>query len=128
MISMDYLNAKTAEKYVHHFCKGVELEGDFTPVYQLVSDSNIAPAFMAEIIENVKSNMVIRGDNKIEALHFMVCIKSYLRQVALAQTRDTSVTKEMKLADALRENILDTNFATIVGDIVYDKAQEVFNS
>jgi hypothetical protein len=38
---------------------------------------------MAEIIENVKSNMVIRGDDTIKAEHFNNCIKSYLRQVYL---------------------------------------------
>jgi hypothetical protein len=85
------------------FCDDVTLTGDFAPIYQLIQDSGIAPAFMAEIIENVKSNMVIRGDDTIKAEHFNNCIKSYLRQVSLSKTKDTSVTKEQALASALEK-------------------------
>jgi hypothetical protein len=44
---------------------------------------------MAEIIENVKSNMVIRGDETIKAEHFRLCVESYLRQVSLSKTKYT---------------------------------------
>lgn len=116
IISMSYLNAETAKKYVEHFCADITIEGDFEPVYKLIEESNIAPAFMAEIIENVKSNMVIRGDKTVKDTHFLVCIKSYLRQVGLAATKDTSLTKEVKLVQALRENLHDDEFQQSVRD------------
>lgn len=117
IISMSYLDAGTAEKYVESFCTGITLEGDFVPVYELIGESNIAPAFMAEIIENVKSTMVIRGDNTVGAGEFIGCIKSYLRQVELSKTKDTYVTPEKALATALVEVIHSNNH--------YDRVKEV---
>lgn len=114
LISLGYLNADTAKKYINAFCNTLNLEGDFNPVYEMVAENNIAPAFMAEIIENVKSNMILRGDNTIKASHFIACIKSYLRQVALSQTKDTSKTKEMVLAESLGAVInSEDNYAKI---------------
>jgi hypothetical protein len=40
--------------------------------------------------------MVIRGDDTIKAEHFNNCIKSYLRQVSLSKTKDTSVKLKSK--------------------------------
>lgn len=108
IISMPMLTAKTAEIYVKTFCDGVELQGDFEPVYKLIEDSNIAPAFMAEIIENVKSNMIILDQNVLEATNLEVCVNSYLRQVSLSRTKDTSLTREAAFVGLLRENILNT--------------------
>jgi transitional endoplasmic reticulum ATPase len=118
IISLGYLNAKTAEKYIECFCDGVELEGDFAPVFKKIEENNIAPAFMAEIIENVKSNMIIREDKSIKAEHFMVCIDSYLKQVQMSKTKDTSETKEIRLAKALKENLHDEKFFEQIGDLV----------
>lgn len=119
IISLGYLNAQTAEKYIKHFCNGIELEGDFEPIYQLVEQSDIAPAFMAEIIENVKSNMVIRGDRSVKDIHFKVCIESYLRQVNLSKTKDMSVTKEQQLATAMRDVLHDSDYYTKVHHAVH---------
>lgn len=102
IISMDFLEAHTAQIYIESFCKGITLTGDFAPIYKRVENSNIAPAFMAEIIENVKSTMVIRGDNTLSAEEFDVCIGSYLKQVDLAQTKDNYITSEQALAKSLR--------------------------
>jgi len=124
IISMSYLDAGTAEKYVHSFCEGIELTGDFAPVYELIGSSSIAPAFMAEIIENVKSNMVIRGDNTVQATHFLVCVKSYLRQVELAKTKDMSVTPEKALATALIQVIHNDEFF----EKVEEAAQKVWDN
>lgn len=110
IISMTYLDAITAEKYISSFCQDVTLEGDFEPVHKLIAESSIAPAFMAEIIENVKTNMILRNETIIRASSFITCIKSYLRQVELSKTKDTSVTKEMALALALKGILYDESY------------------
>jgi hypothetical protein len=79
---------------------------------------------MAEIIENVKSNMVIRGDNTVQATHFLVCVKSYLRQVELAKTKDMSVTPEKALATALIQVIHNDEFF----EKVEEAAQKVWDN
>jgi transitional endoplasmic reticulum ATPase len=127
IISMPMLSAKTAEKYVAAFCKGIELKGDFAPVYELIEKSDIAPAFMAEIIENVKSNMIIRDENTIEASHVINCVKSYLRQVGLSKTKDTSLTREAAFVNLLRDNIHDEAFYVKVAEISKDMAKEALD-
>jgi ATP-dependent 26S proteasome regulatory subunit len=118
IISMDFLEAHTAEQYVNSFCDGITLTGDFTPIYQKIADSNIAPAFMAEIIENVKSTMVIRGDNTLSATEFDTCILSYLRQVELAQTKDNYVTTDQALAKSLKAVLHDNGYFDEVKTVV----------
>lgn len=124
IISMDYLEAHTAEEYVKSFCEGVTLSGDFTPVFEKVGASKIAPAFMAEIIENVKSTMVIRGDNTLDASEFDACIDSYLRQVSLAQTKNNYVSKEQALANSLKSILHDGNYFDDVKEKVTEALQE----
>ena len=125
IISMGFLNAQTAEKYIKHFCEGVELVGDFQPIYEMVERSGIAPAFMAEIIENVKSNMVIRGENSIKDFHFKVCIESYLRQVQLSKTKDMNQTAEMQFASAFRSIIHNEGYFNQVGETFRVVAKEL---
>lgn len=120
IISMDYLDAYTAEQYVTSFCDGTTLKGDFTPIYNKIEASNIAPAFMAEIIENVKSTMVIRGDNTLNASEFDVCIDSYLKQVSLAQTKDSYVTSEQALAKSLKAVLHDNGYFEEVRELVVE--------
>ncbi len=120
IISMDYLDAFTAEKYVSSFCEGTNLEGDFTPIYIKIEESNIAPAFMAEIIENVKSTMVIRGDNTLKASEFDVCIDSYLKQVSLAQTKDSYTSPEQSLAKSLKAVLHNEGYFDEVKTIMVD--------
>ena len=83
---------------------------------------------MAEIIENVKSNMVIRGDETITARHFELCILSYLRQVSLSKTKDTSITKEQALASALRDNLMDEGYFDRIASISQDAYSDNVNN
>lgn len=125
IISMTYLNAATAAKYVEHFCNGVRLEGDFDPIYKLIEDSSIAPAFMAEIIENVKTNMVMRGEDYIKDTNFLVCIKSYLRQVELSKTKDTSLTKEQRLATSLKDVLHDEPYFDKINGLIEEAVENM---
>lgn len=124
IVSMPLLDKVTAKKYVEKFCNGVELEGNFEPVYELIENSNIAPAFMAEIVETVKSNMVIRDENSIKAEHLEACVESYLRQVGLAQLKDTSKTQEVVLAESLRGVMFNTETRETIKEISYDMTKQ----
>jgi SpoVK/Ycf46/Vps4 family AAA+-type ATPase len=114
IITMPYLDEVTAEAYVSKFCEGIELVGDFAPVYEKIAEAKIAPAFMAEIVEKVKSNLVFSDDNVIKATDLDECVDSYLRQVELSRTKDNYKTPEKNLAEALVEVLHnDTHFEKI---------------
>ena len=110
IITMDCLDADTAERFIKaSFTKeeGYVLEGDFTEVYKYIENAQIAPAFMAEIVESTKSKLIFSDDNKVTPFHIKTSVESYQRQVALAQKKDVTETPAERLVKAVRE-VLDT--------------------
>lgn len=105
IISMGPLDAETAEMFIR---KSFEvgcytIMDDLTEVCKFIEESRIAPAFMAEIIEKVKSMMVLANQCEVKAEDIKYSVQSYLRQVSLSRTKDMSVTPEKKFVDALFE-------------------------
>lgn len=106
VITMDCLDEETAEKFIKaSFTKdeGYTLEGDFTEVYKYIAEAQIAPAFMAEIVESTKSKLIFSDDNKVTPFHIKSSVQSYQRQVTLAQKKDMSETPEQTLVRSLKE-------------------------
>ena len=105
IISMGPLDAKTAEEFIRESFKigCYTIEDDLTEVCQLIEDSKIVPAFMAEIIEKVKSAMILEDQCEVKAEYIKYSVESYLEQVKLSQTKDMSLTPEKKFVEALRE-------------------------
>lgn len=109
IISLSFLDAKTAKKFIDFaFTKDgyvVDEEG-MDKVYTLIESSNIAPAFMAEIIESVKSHMILSDSNLVKAEFIQNSVYAYLRQVDLSKTKDMSETVEMRLASSMKEVVV----------------------
>ena len=104
IISLGFLDKKTAREFINTaFSKDnytVEEEG-LDKVLELIERSNIAPAFMAEIVETVKSNMILTDESVVKSSYLETSVKSYLRQVALSRKKDMSETPEKKLVNSL---------------------------
>lgn len=104
IISLTFLDKKTARKFIKFAFEKDNYIVDWTemdPVLDLIEKSNIAPAFMAEITESVKSNMILSDDNVVKSIYIENSVKSYLRQVELSRKKDMSETPEMKLGSSL---------------------------
>jgi len=111
IISLGFLDKKTAQTFVEKtFAKdGYTVAPDakgMDEVYKLIETSNIAPAFMAEITEAVKSHMILSEDNVVKADYLRNSVKAYIRQVDLSRTKDMTETADMRLASSLRETIM----------------------
>ena len=105
IISMGPLDAETAEQFIR---KSFEIGcytilDDLTDVCKFIEASHIAPAFMAEIIEKVKSMMVLANQCEVKADDIKYSVQSYLRQVELSRTKEMAVSPEKKFVDALLE-------------------------
>nr|DAH58087.1 MAG TPA: ATPase [Bacteriophage sp.] len=105
IISMGALDAKTAEVFIRESFKigCYTIVDDLTEVCKLIEENNIAPAFMAEIIEKVKAMMVLDDQCEVKAEYIKFSVKSYLNQVKLSRTKDMSMTPEKRFVDSLRE-------------------------
>lgn len=109
IISLGFLDRKTAKKFIEFtFTKdGYDIDwSEMEPVLEMIQKSDIAPAFMAEITETVKSNMILTDDNIVKASYIENSVKSYLRQVELSRKKDMSETVEMKFANSLQSIII----------------------
>lgn len=114
IISLGFLDSKTAKKFVHQTFEkdGYEVNVEnMNEVYDYIEKSNIAPAFMAEITESVKSHMILTDENVVTAKHIKHSVDSYLRQVELSRKKDMSETSDMKLASSLK-NVILSDFIT----------------
>lgn len=107
VISMGHLDANTAKKFLTHSFQDpytLEKEG-LEEVCNKIAKNNIVPAFMAEIVETVKSNMIFEESHTVKASNIEHSMLSYLKQVALAQTKDTTLTAADKLTESLRKTL-----------------------
>lgn len=108
IISLGFLDKTTAKSFIHTtFSKdGYAIdESGMDEIYELVEKSNIAPAFMAEITESVKSHMILVENNIVKANYIKNSVHAYLRQVELSRKKDMSETNDMKLAHSLKDTI-----------------------
>lgn len=110
IISLGFLDRKTAKEYITiTFTKDnyeIDPEG-MDEVCILIEESSIAPAFMAEICESVKSHMIFSDEPVVRAKYIENAVKSYLRQVNIAKKKDMSETQEMRLASSLKSVIIE---------------------
>lgn len=83
----------------------------------LIAESKIVPAFMAEIIETVKSNLVFEGNSDVTSEKVMLATKSYLRQVGLSQKKDDGKTLPEILSEAVRDTVITKEMKATLEDI-----------
>lgn len=107
VISMGFLDAETALDFMQQSFKigDYVISEDLTDVCKLIEASNIAPAFMAEIVEAVKARLVFEKRKDVQAFDVEYAVTSYLRQVDLAKKKPASDTPEHLLATNLKSVI-----------------------
>lgn len=105
IISMGYLDAKTADQFIRESFKAgdYDVQGDISEACKLISESEIVPAFMAEIVEKIKSQLVFSDSNVVTNDDIIFSTKSYLHQAGLAKTKNMSETPERRFVEATRE-------------------------
>ena len=104
IISMGFLDAETAFDFMKQSFQigNYTIAEDLTEVCNLIANSDIAPAFMAEIVEAVKARLVFEKRNDVKSFDVEYAVKSYLHQVDLAKKKPTTDTPEILLAKNLK--------------------------
>lgn len=108
IVSLGALDKATARIFLDRmFANGYDLQPEgLEAVCEEIEASKIVPAFMAEIIEKVKANMVFEDTNVVTSDLIRASLASYRAQVALASKKDEGKSPEVRLADALHEVLL----------------------
>lgn len=109
IISFGSLDAATAEEFIRVSfspSEGYVINDDLTDVCKFIEQSNIVPAFMAEIIEAIKSRMLLDEESEVKSEYLRFQVESYRHQVELSKKKDMSMTPEKQLAESLRTIIL----------------------
>lgn len=119
VISMGFLDAETALKFMTESFAvgGFSLGEDMTEVCKLIERSDIAPAFMAEIVEAVKARLVFDNRTSVTAFDVEYAVKSYLHQVELARKKPAAETPAQALANNLKSVLISDMADSILAQI-----------
>lgn len=104
VITMDCLDAETAERFIRETfseAEGYSVDDDLSDVCNYVAKAQIAPAFMAEIVESTKSKLIFTEETHVTSFHIKTSVESYQRQVGLASKKAVIETPADKLAAGL---------------------------
>lgn len=104
VITMDCLDAETAERFIRETfseAEGYSVDGDLSDVCNYIAKAQIAPAFMAEIVESTKSKLIFTEETHVTSFHIKTSVESYQRQVGLASKKAIIETPADKLAAGL---------------------------
>lgn len=103
VITMDCLDKETALRFIQESFKeseGYRL-GELSSSLDLIEEMEIAPAFMAEIVESIKSKLIFSEDNTVTDEILKGAVKAYDRQVNLSRKKDMSITTEKELYEVM---------------------------
>lgn len=104
VITMDCLDAETAERFIRETfseAEGYSVDDDLSDVCNYIAKAQIAPAFMAEIVESTKSKLIFTKETHVTSFHIKTSVESYQRQVGLASKKAVIETPADKLAAGL---------------------------
>lgn len=102
VITMDCLDKETALRFIKEsFKDGYEI-GDLKESLDLIEEMEIAPAFMAEIVESIKSKLIFAEDNLVTDEILKNAVKAYDRQVNLSRKKDMSMTPEKEFYQSMQ--------------------------
>lgn len=104
VITMDCLDAETAERFIRETfseAEGYSVDDDLSDVCNYIAKAQIAPAFMAEIVESTKSKLIFTEETHVTSFHIKTSVESYQHQVGLASKKAVIETPADKLAAGL---------------------------
>lgn len=106
IITMECLDEKTSLEFIEKSFPAPQysiiLDG-MDEVCSYIKKNEIPPAFMAEITEKVKCNLIFEDRTTVTADDIRISVDSYLYQVDLSKTKDTSETKEIRFYKDFQE-------------------------
>lgn len=109
IVTLTFLDAPTAEAMIK-FELGKQLKGSCKKAAQKVEEFEIVPAFLAEIIDRVKTHLVLREDKTVKEADLINAIAQYKRQMDIAKVKtdqETSLERLQSSKEAVLKETLD---------------------
>lgn len=128
IITLGALDKETAEEFIRRSMSITDAEGnvlyevpeDISDAAQYVADNGIVPAFMTDIMEAVKTSMVLNHETVLNPEHIKYEVDEHLAHVALSKTKDMSKTPEMTYVESSREALGIERLEKQLGEIAED--------
>lgn len=119
IISMGFLDAETTKRFLEESFKigGYKITEDITEQCELVAKSNIAPAFMAEIVEAIKARLVFDDRREVTAQDIHYAINSYLHQVELSKIKPLQSSPAEQVAENLKKVLKIDELMTVLDEV-----------
>lgn len=107
IVTLTYPDKNTAKKMidsylVDEFGESL-LEEDCDTAAQVIADNKIVPAFIAEILERVKSHLIYSGKTTVNCDDIINSVKSYKKQMEIATVNSAKLTPVEDMVQAIKE-------------------------
>lgn len=107
VVTLGHLDKEAAQEMIEWNLRdenGVSiLEEDCGLAAQAIEDSKIVPAFVAEILDRVKSHRIFTQKKTVNCEDILHSIKSYKKQMDIAITKKATTTPAEALISAIKE-------------------------
>lgn len=97
IVTLTYLDKKTA-KNMMEFYLGDVLKDSCDIAAEKIEEYKIVPAFLSEIIDRVKTHLVLRDTTQISEKDILISIDQFKRQMDIARVKVNTLT-EMEVLD-----------------------------
>lgn len=125
VISLTYPDKDTAKKMINKYLvnnKGESiLEEDCDIAAQEIEDNKIVPAFVAEILDRVKSHLIYSGKKTVSCQDIVNSIRSYRRQMEIATVKLNTKNDAEQLVDSLRKTLGNENVKDSLYKVLTEK-------
>lgn len=109
LINMSSLDKATAKNFINEYL-GKSVKGqDISNATEMIEEMKIVPAFLAEILDRVKANMIYTKTSKVTEDDIINSIKSYEAQINMARVKADSDSPIERLANAIDEVFIKKN-------------------
>lgn len=102
LISMTALDKETATTFITNYL-GTAIKDDVAKAAQKVEDMKIVPAFLAEILDRVKANMVYTSTTTTSCADIVASIDSYTSQMELARSKSQTKSEPEEFVGLLKK-------------------------
>lgn len=111
IVTLTHPDAVTAEAMLVNQLKDEQgnsmVEGDISEAAQEIETLEIVPAFISEITDKVKTHQIFSGRTTVTNQDIMNSISAFARQMGVAKPKEKQLSKGDKLAESLKDVVVE---------------------
>lgn len=114
LINMTSLDSNTAGEFIKNYLGDSIKNQDVSKAASLIEELKIVPAFLAEVLDRVKANMIYNGTKKSTEQDVINSINSYRAQMDMARVKSSDKTDAEIFVDSFKKAVVDESMTKML--------------